>query len=358
MCASLLKINELTERSYKITSISKTIICYKEDMMERILENNEHVHQHNDNHDEHAHGMGHVHVAQDKLKKAIFLGVLVLIAEVIGGFLANSLALLSDAGHMLTDVASLIVAWLAIRMSLNPPSPSMTYGYHRITILAALLNALTLIGIAIFIGGEAYKRITNPEPVQGTVLFITAGIGLVVNLYIGLGMKNQADNVNIRSAMLHVMGDAAASAGVIVAGIIMYFTQWYILDPILSILIALLVAVGAWRIIKETYVVLMEGTPAGIEFKEVETAIKSIPDVKDIHDLHIWSLTSNKNAMSSHIEVDGSITVRETMNIIRNIEQVLEKKFQIGHVTIQVEDQQHAHGGEMFDIDKNWNGKE
>ncbi|KWU60026.1 cation diffusion facilitator family transporter [Priestia megaterium] len=259
---------------------------------------------------------------------------------------------------MLTDVASLIVAWLAIRMSLNPPSPSMTYGYHRITILAALLNALTLIGIAIFIGGEAYKRITNPEPVQGTVLFITAGIGLIVNLYIGLGMKNQADNVNIRSAMLHVMGDAAASAGVIVAGIIMYFTQWYILDPILSILIALLVAVGAWRIIKETYVVLMEGTPAGIEFKEVETAIKSISDVKDIHDLHIWSLTSNKNAMSSHIEVDGSITVRETMNIIRNIEQVLEKKFQIGHVTIQVEDQQHDHGGEMFDIDKNWNSKE
>ncbi|WP_394542613.1 cation diffusion facilitator family transporter [Priestia aryabhattai] len=107
----------------------------------------------------------------------------------------------------------------------EPPSPSMTYGYHRITILAALLNALTLIGIAIFIGGEAYKRITNPEPVQGTVLFITAGIGLIVNLYIGLGMKNQADNVNIRSAMLHVMGDAAASAGVIVAGIIMYFTQ-------------------------------------------------------------------------------------------------------------------------------------
>lgn len=197
-------------------------------------EHNDHNHEHGHDHHDHANGIGHAHVAQGKLKRAIFLGLLVLAAEVVGGFWANSLALLSDAGHMLTDVASLVVAWVAVRISGKEPSGAMTFGYHRITILAALLNALTLVGIAFFIGGEAYRRILDPEPVQGMVLFITATIGVVVNLYIGLGMRDQADNVNIRSAMLHVLGDAAASAGVIVAGVIMYYTKWYILDPILS----------------------------------------------------------------------------------------------------------------------------
>ncbi|MCD1259204.1 cation transporter [Paenibacillus athensensis] len=319
----------------------------------------EHSQQHHDHTSDHhghkhSHGGGHVHVAQDKLKKAIFLGSIVLAAEVIGGIWANSLALLSDAGHMLTDVAALIVAWLAIRMSTKEPHGKMTFGYHRITILAALLNALTLIGIAFFIGGEAYQRILNPVPVEGLVLFITATVGVVVNLYIGLGMRDQANNVNIRSAMLHVLGDAAASAGVIVAGIIMYFTKWYILDPILSILIAVLVAFGAWRVIKETYVVLMEGTPVGIQFEDVEKTIRSVSGVKNIHDLHIWSLTSNRNAMSGHIRVDGNLSVKEAQTIIREIENVLAQKFQIGHATIQVEDNEHLHDKEMFGIDRNW----
>jgi cobalt-zinc-cadmium efflux system protein len=210
------------------------------------------------------------------------------------------------------------------------------------------------VGIAFFISGEAYRRIMNPVPVEGMVLYITATIGVVVNLYIGLGMRDQADNVNIRSAMLHVLSDAAASAGVIAAGVIMYFTKWYILDLILSILIAVLVAFGAWRVIKETYVVLMEGTPVGIQFEEVEKAIRSVSGVKDIHDLHIWSLTSNRNAMSGHIRVDGDLSVKEAQMIIRKIERVLLQKFQIGHATIQVEDNDHPHDKEMFGIDRNW----
>lgn len=239
---------------------------------EKHHEHAHHDHGHRDGHS-HSHTGNHVHVAQNKLKQAILLGMFILAAEVIGGFWANSLALLSDAGHMLTDVAALIVAWIAAKISVNPPSPAMTYGYHRVTILAALFNALALVAIAVFIGAEAYKRILHPEPVQGTLLFITAGIGIVLNMYIGLGMRDQADNVNIRSAMLHVFGDAIASAGVIVGGIVMYFTRWYILDPILSILIALIVAAGAWRIIKETYIVLMEGTPMDISFNEVMRTI-------------------------------------------------------------------------------------
>ncbi|WP_082053030.1 cation diffusion facilitator family transporter [Gordoniibacillus kamchatkensis] len=315
-----------------------------------------HHHDHEHCRHGHSHGPGgHVHVAQSKLKIAVLLGLIVLAAETIGGLWANSLALLSDAGHMLTDVAALIVALIAMKISANPPSRAMTYGYHRATILAALFNAITLVVIVIYIGFEAYKRMLHPEPVQGAVLFVTAALGIAVNLYIGLGMRDHADNVNVRSAMLHVFGDAAASAGVIVAGVIMYFTKWYILDPILSVLIALIVAAGAWRVMKETYVVLMEGTPMGIDFDEVVKAIQAVPGVKEIHDLHIWCLTSNRNAMSGHIVVDGDVTVREAQHIIREIDATVAKKFKIGHSTLQIEDDAHAHDNEMFGIDRNWN---
>jgi len=285
----------------------------------------------------------HVHAARDKLKIAVVLGILILAVEVTGGIFANSLALMSDAGHMLTDVASLIVALLAVRICTNPPSKSMTYGYQRITILAALFNAVVLIGIAVFIGGEAYHRILDPQPVQGAILFFTAIIGVVINLYIGLGMRGEADNINIKSAMLHVLGDAAASGGVIIAGVVIYFTKWYIVDPIISLLIALLVAAGAWKIIRETYVVLMEGAPEKIDFEEVAGTLRSIPGIIDIHDLHIWSLTTNCNAMSGHIVVDGNLTVSETQTIIRRIEDLLDRQYRIGHVSVQVEDRDHPH---------------
>ncbi|MFC4769904.1 cation diffusion facilitator family transporter [Effusibacillus consociatus] len=314
----------------------------------------DHKHDHGHNHDhDHSHAGGHVHVAHDKLKRGIFLGFLILAVEVIGGIWANSLALLTDAAHMLTDVMSLIVAYFAMRAATAPPSKIMTYGRHRITILAALFNALTLIGIVFYVGAEGYKRLLNPQPVEGPILFIAAAIGVAVNLYIGLGLRDQSDNVNIRSAMLHVLGDAVASAGVIVAGIIMYFTGWYIVDPILSFFIALLVAVSAWRVLKETYIVLMEGTPAGIDFDKVVETIRSIPGVKEVHDLHIWSLTSNRNAMSGHIVVDGGMTVRKTQEIIRKLEKIVAEQFRIGHVTIQVEDDEHPHD-DMFAIDRDW----
>ncbi|HBV98718.1 MAG: hypothetical protein JL50_17180 [Peptococcaceae bacterium BICA1-7] len=297
---------------------------------------------------------GHMHEAGEKLKAAVILTFLVLLAEAAGGLWANSLALLSDAGHMLTDVASLVVALAAVRLSARPPSKSLTYGYHRITILAALFNALTLVAIAFFISGEAYHRIQNPEPVRENILLIIATIGLVINLYVGLSMRGHSNNVNIKSAMLHVMGDAAASAGVILAGVVMHFTGWYIVDPILSILIALLIAAGAWRIIKESYIVLMEGTPPGIVFDEVESAIRSISGVKDVHDLHIWSLTSNRNAMSGHLVVSGDLTVNKTQLILEEIKNISSERFNIGHTTFQFENDDHDHGQDMFGIDRNW----
>ncbi|HEX7057348.1 MAG TPA: cation diffusion facilitator family transporter [Bacilli bacterium] len=311
-----------------------------------------HDHHHDHDHDHHA--IGHVHVAGDRLKQAIVLGLMVLAAELIGGIWANSLALLSDAGHMLTDVAALIVAYWAIRMAKNPPNPSMTYGYHRVTILAALFNALTLIGIAVYIGFEAYRRMLHPEPVKGAVLLIAAFIGLIVNLYIGLRMREHADNINIKSAMLHVLGDAAASAGVIVAGVLMQFTGWYILDPLLSVMIALIVAWGAVRVIKEALPVLLEATPAHIEFSAVSESLLAIPNVKGVHDLHIWSLTSNRNALSAHVVVDGDMLVKDSRLLLQQIEKKMAEHFRIGHVTIQFEDDGGAHEQDMFAIDQNW----
>lgn len=315
----------------------------------------EHKHDHSGcNHGHHVHGDGNVHVAKDKLKLAIVLSTVILLAEVVGGVVSNSLALLSDAGHMFTDVISLFIALIAIHISQRLPNKNMTYGYHRITVLAALLNALSLIGIAVFICFEAYERLLEPQEVHSGILLVVATIGLLTNIYIGLSLRDQSDNVNIKGAMLHVFGDAIASAGVIISGIIIYFTDWYIVDPILSVLIALIVAGGAFRLMKETCKVLMEGTPADISFEEVSKEIRGIEGVQGVHDLHIWSLTSNRNAMTAHVVVEGSLSVSEVQQLIKKIEDVVYVKFHIGHSTIQLEDKLHSHGDDMFSIDTNW----
>lgn len=306
------------------------------------------AHHHHD-----SNSSGHVHVARNKLKTGIILGFVVLAVEFIGGIWANSLALLADTAHMFTDVMSLIVAYFAMRAAEAPPSEMMTFGRHRITILAALFNAITLIAIVFYVGFEGYKRIMHPQPVEGTVIFISAAIGVIVNLYIGLGLRDQSENINIRSAMLHVLGDAVASAGVIVAGVIMYFTHWYFLDPIVSFFIALLVAFSAWRVLKETYYILMEATPKGIKFEEVVEAIRAVPNIKGVHDLHIWSLTSNRNAMTGHVVVDGELTINHTQKIIQELESTLANQFNIGHITVQVENDIHQQE-DMFSIDREW----
>ncbi|MCL6575127.1 cation diffusion facilitator family transporter [Kyrpidia sp.] len=311
---------------------------------------------------QHHHGpeSGHVHdhsihVAQDKLKQALVLAFVVLLAEVIGGLWSNSLALLSDAVHMLTDVFALFIAWWAVRKSQSPPTGAMTFGYHRTAILAALFNAVTLIVVAVVIGTEAYRRLNQPEPVNSTVLLATAAMGVIINLYIGWGMRNASHNLNIRSAMLHVLGDAAASGGVILGGLIIMTTGWTLVDPIISILIALTVAAGAWRVTRDSCLVLMEATPPSVEFSQVAKAIQSIPGIRSLHDLHIWSLSSNRHAMSVHVVVDGCLTVAHTQRLIQEVETLAGERFGIGHVTVQIECPESPHDEEdMFALDRNW----
>lgn len=296
-----------------------------------------HDHEHGHNHED----VFHSHAPAGKMKIAFFFTLAILVVELIGGLISHSLALLSDAGHVLTDIAAIGLSWYAIKQAEKPSDEKMTFGYYRSGILAALINGLTLILITIWILWEAYARFKQPEVVTPTWMFVSAGFGLLMNLYLGLGMRNEED-INVKSAVLHMLGDAAASAGVIVGGIVIMFTKWYVVDAILSVLIALLISVGAWRIVKQTMRILMEGTPQGIDFQKVIAEIKAVPGIQDAHDVHVWSITSGKNALSCHVVLDGDITIRDSQAILREMEHRL-VHLGIGHVTIQTEDDEHPH---------------
>src|SRR5437667_6098718 len=208
-------------------------------------------HNHN-----HTHGM-----AKQALRLAFFLTIVILVAELVGGIIGNSLALLSDAGHVVTDIFALGLAWFAAVQAEKPANAHKTFGYHRVGILAALVNAVTLVVIALAITWEAVQRLQHPEPVQPLVMFLAAGIGIAVNLFIGFGLQREGYSLNVRAAALHVFSDVAASVGVIIAGILILLTGWTLADPLLSVGIAVLIAVGAWLIIRETTDILMEAVP-------------------------------------------------------------------------------------------------
>lgn len=302
-------------------------------------------------HDHHHHGLLHTHTPANRMRTAFWLTLLILVIEIIGGILSHSLALLSDAGHVLTDILAIGLTWYTMNLALRPPSAAMTYGYHRTGILAALVNGMALIVIALVILFEAYRRLRDPQPVDSTWMFISAGVGLVVNLMLAFGLRGQ-DNLNLRAAVLHILGDAAASAGVIVGGIAISFTHIYAIDPILSVLIALLIAAGAWRLVKQTVNILLEGTPKEIHLTDVEKAIRTVPGVKDVHDLHVWSITDGRNALSCHVILAGDMTIRDSQNVLRDIEHTL-IHMHIGHVTIQTEDDHHPHSDSILCCDEN-----
>lgn len=298
-----------------------------------------HNHQHGHDHD---HGdVFHSHAPIGKMKLAFFLTLIILVVELIGGFISHSLALLSDAGHVVTDIAAIGLSWFAMDQSQKPASEHFTYGYHRSGILAAFINAMALIVIAAFILYEAIDRLRNPHPVGSTWMFISASVGLILNLFLGFGL-NKEENINVKSAVLHMIGDAMASAGVIIGGVIILFTGWYMVDPILSVLIAILIAFGAWQIVKQTLRILMEGTPKGISLEEVMETIRSIKGVLNVHDLHVWSITSGKNALSCHVVLNNMTNFQESQVILRQIEHEL-LHVGIGHATIQMENEEHSH---------------
>src|SRR5947209_18480312 len=238
-------------------------------------------------------------MAKQTLRLAFFLTIIILAAELIGGYLANSLALFSDAGHVLTDIFALGLAWFATAQAERPANAYKTFGYHRVGILAALINAVTLIVIALVILWESLQRFQHPEPVQPLVMFLSAGIGIAVNLYIGFGLTKERDNLNVRAAALHVFGDVGASVAVIVAGVVILLTNWYPADPILSVGIAGLIALGAWRILRETTDIVLEAVLKDINLSELVRDMMRVPGVQDVHDLHVWCISSGMYALSA-----------------------------------------------------------
>jgi cobalt-zinc-cadmium efflux system protein len=293
----------------------------------------------------HTHGLaGHTHthnhtqgMAKKTLAIAFCLTIVILLAELVGGLLANSLALLSDAGHVVTDLFALALAWFATVQAERPPNARNTFGYHRVGILAALINAVTLILIAVAITWEAVQRFQHPVPVQPLVMFISAAIGIGLNLFIGLGLQKERDNLNVRAAALHVFGDTVASVGVIIAGIIILTTGWTLADPLLSVGIAVLIAIGAWRILRETTDILLEAVPRSISLSHLVEDMKGVEGVQDVHDLHVWSIASGMNALSCHTLLIDDLPPSGSSLILQSLTAMLSEKYRIHHATIQFE---------------------
>jgi cobalt-zinc-cadmium efflux system protein len=295
-----------------------------------------HAHHHHGAVGHHHHDHGAQDVGQ-RLGFAFWLTALVLVAEVIGAYWSGSLALLADAGHVLTDLGALGLAWFANRLSARPANADHTYGYHRSGILAALANAVTLLVLAVLICIEAMQRLGHPQPVAALTMLPVATVGLAVNVGLGLYLaRSSTDNVNVRAALLHVIGDAVASVGVILAGLVIWQTGWTAIDPLLSMMIAVLIGVGAWRIVSETLTVLMEGVPKHIDVHQVTTALQGIDGVRAVHDLHVWTIGSGLTALSCHVLIDD-LHLSAGASIIQRMTRVVEDRFNIHHVTIQPE---------------------
>lgn len=292
--------------------------------------------------DHHHNGHGHAHNhGFQKNRKALVIAIgvtgAIMVVEVIGGILSNSLALLSDAGHMLTDLLSLLLSLIALQLASRPSSSKRTYGFYRMEILAALINGATLILIAGVIFYEAYKRLAVPETIDSFTMIWVAGIGLVANGIAAWAMTHShQENLNIRGAYLHILGDALSSVGVLVGGLIIYFTGWQVIDPILSVAICLVILRGAVLLVKESVNILLEAAPKDVDLNEVQRSIKSLPGVKDTHHVHLWTITSGLYALSAHILVDD-VLMSGTAKIIKEINQLMLKKFKISHTTIQLE---------------------
>jgi cobalt-zinc-cadmium efflux system protein len=274
---------------------------------------------------------------QRNLVIALSITAIVMIAEIIGGLLSNSLALLSDAGHMLTDILALSLSLAAMKFAQKPPTPSKTFGFHRLEILAAFFNGMLLFFISFYIFYEAYHRLLHPEEIKGLFMLVVACIGLLAN---GAGImllrKSAHTSLNVKSAFLHIVGDTISSGGVIVGGLLILYTGWYLVDPLISIFIGILILRGAYALIMESIDIFLEATPKDINVEEMLDELRKIQGVKDVHHLHLWTITSGINAMSAHVLIDD-LLISSSAYILKEIKSLLHNKYKIEHSTIQFE---------------------
>lgn len=296
----------------------------------------------------HSHNHGHHHHGNANKKTltiAFFIIFSFMIVEVIGGLLSNSLALLSDAGHMLSDAVSLGVGVIAFILGEKVANYNKTFGYKRFEILAAVFNGITLIVISLFILFEAIERLKSPVGVTSTTMLTIAIIGLVVNIVVAWILMRGGDtkeNLNMRAAFLHVIGDMLGSIGAIVAALCIMLLGWNWADPVASIIVAILILISGIRVSLDSLHILMEGTPKNVNMNEIISTFQNTPGIIDIHDLHVWSITSGLNALSCHVVVEDTITLSDSQKMLKKIEHEL-LHLGIGHVTVQVENCNHSH---------------
>lgn len=274
---------------------------------------------------------------KNKLALVLAIASAVTVLELFGSILSNSIALLSDAGHVFADVMAISLSLFAIGLAAKQHTRQLTYGYHRAEVLAALANGIMLAVIAALVVKEAYTRLINPPSIDTTVLLGVASIGLIANIVMALLLKEaRKTSINVKAAYLHVFYDAVSSIGVIVGGTIAIVTQYYAIDPIIAFIIAGLIAKGAIRILRESIHILLEGVPSSVDLKKITVEIKSVDGVLDIHDLHVWTISSGMNALSGHVIVKDQM-VSESARIIDEIDKILRVKFNVSHTTIQIE---------------------
>ncbi|MEK7354093.1 MAG: cation diffusion facilitator family transporter [Chloroflexota bacterium] len=289
----------------------------------------------NHQHDGAGHGNNN---SRSRLKMVLAIVVIIMVAEVVGGFLSNSLALLGDAGHMLVDGLALGLSLFAITMAARPATSSKTYGYHRVEIMAALANGVTLVLVAGYIFYEAYQRFLEPPVVRAPLMLVIASIGLVANL-IGMLLLRGAShrNLNIKAAFWHIIGDTVSSVGVIIGGIIIWIKPgWGIVDPIIAVLICFIILWGAVRLVKESVDILLEAAPKHVSVDEVIEMLKTVPGVDEVHDVHIWTLTSDIHALSAHLIIKDQ-SVSGSAEIVDKVNHDLSQHFNITHTTLQLE---------------------
>lgn len=274
-----------------------------------------------------------------RLKIAFAIALSVALLELIGGVLSNSLALLSDAAHVFIDALSLGIALFAIKIAAKPHTPSLTYGYHRVEILAAFVNGATLIGVSAFIFYEAYRRFLEPPQVSSDLMIIFASIGLIANLVmVKILAKHSNESLNVRGAFLHVIGDALASVGVIAGGVAIAFTSLNIIDLLVGVFIGSIILRSAIKICKDCTRIFLEGTPKEVDIMEVKSEIEGVEGVKEVHDLHVWTITSGMDALSGHIVVKDQM-LSQSQVILSRLNDMLKEKFGLYHSTLQLENQ-------------------
>lgn len=299
----------------------------------------------------HHHDHSHVHTSNKKALAVSFVIIAgYMLVEIIGGWLTGSLALLSDAGHMFSDALALGLALAAFKFGEKAVNARQTFGYKRVEILFALFNGLTLIAIAVFIIIEAVERFKQPPEIAGAGMLAVSVLGLLVNMVVAWYMLRHSDtegNLNMKSAYLHVLGDLLGSLGAIVAALLLMAFGWKLADPIVSLLVSLLIAHSGLGVLKNTLHILMQGAPQHIDQAALADEIRAVPQVLGVHDLHLWTLTSNRHLLSAHLVLDGTMTVGEAQSVRQAVERLVQSKG-IAHVTLQLDAQNHEHGENLY----------